>query len=243
MADNNCARIVELLSDLLSRELTPEERRAIDQHCAVCPECENSRRALHAARTLLREHRPDDDAVPGDLRAALHRRLIEERAAREKEAKRPLFGRPVRALLGAAACAFLFLLGYLTFTALPEQTAEEGVVLSRSVVNAKEPLTIRLTYTAERPLADVAVTIRLDDGIVFHTDDTRFRDLREYEWKGALKAGTNEIPFVVEVRRTGTRTIHTTAEFDGYRHRHDVDLQADGETITVTYLSYGKRPI
>ncbi|HSA32325.1 MAG TPA: zf-HC2 domain-containing protein [bacterium] len=242
MTNENCERVKGLLGDLLSRDLTSDERRMIEEHAASCAACATSYRALLAARSLLREHRPVDDAPPEELRAALHRRLVEERSVPEEE-RASFLGWPVRTLLGAVACLFLFLLGYWTVTSFPRQTEDAPVAISRSVVNAKEPLTIRLTYTAERPITEVFVKIRLDEDIVFHTEDLSFRELREYEWKGDLKAGRNEIPFVVEMRRAGTRTIHTTAEFEGYRHRHDVELHADGETMTVTYLAYGRVPL
>lgn len=240
MENKTCERIRGLLSETLARELSPEERRSFDEHCSACPECASAYRAVNAAHALLREHRPDDDAPPDGQEASLHRRLVAEQAAREET--RPAFGWRGRLLLGTAGCAFLFLLGYLTFTALPEEN-EEGVIVSRTTVSAKEPLTVRITYVAERPLTGVEVTVRLDDGIVFYTNDPQRRDLREYRWRGDLKEGTNEIPFVVEVREMGQRSIRTTAEFEGYRHRHDVELRADEETIRVTYLTYEKKPI
>jgi hypothetical protein len=239
--DDRCRRIDELVTEAMTRELSPDERRAVEEHCSSCADCAAAYRAVTAARAALQHHRPEDDAPSDDLRAAFHRRLVERQAQREKE--RP-FGLGLRWkwAVGMAACLFLLVLGYGLLPVSVDRT-DEGTVISRSTVGAQEPITIRMIYTADRPLADVRVTIRLDEGIVFATDNEELRALREYTWKGDLKTGANEIPFAVEMRKMGTRLIRTEAAYEGYLHRHDVELQADRETVVLTYLSYRKKPI
>ena len=238
--DDRCRQIDTLLTEAMTRELSPEERRSLDQHCASCPDCAAAYRALLATRELLRSHRPEDDAPPTLLRENLHRRLVEEQARQAD--KRPAFGLRWKPAFGISVCMLLTILGYFLMPAFPDKS-DEGTIISRTTVDAKEPLTIKIAYTADRPLTDVAVTIRLDEGISFYTDDEKLRSLREYTWHGDLRTGINEIPFVVTVERLGTHRIRTEASYDDYRHRHDVELQAEQRTVIVTYLSYKKRPL
>lgn len=240
--DERCRRIDELLTDAMTRELSPEERSLLDDHCAACPSCAEQYRALTAVRETLRRHRPEDDALSEDMRAALHRRLVEESARPERAGGALPFG-PRWKLAGAMFALIMLTLCLFSFLATIPDGADEGTVVSRSVVNAGEPLTIRLTYTADRSLADVRVTVQLDDGVFFHTDDETLRRLKEYVWKGDLKEGRNEIPFVVEVARTGTHRIRTAAAYDGMLHRHEVELQAGPGTVAVIYRSFPERPL
>lgn len=239
--DDRCRRFEEILTEAMTRELSPEERSLLDEHCASCPACAETYRALVAVRGTLRRHRPEDDAPSDDMRAALHRRLVEESARRERVGVLP-FG-PRWKLAGAMLALLMLTLCLFSIITTTPDGIEEGTVVSRTVVNAGEPLTIRLTYTADRPLADVRVTVRLDDGVFFHTDDEKLRRLREYVWKGDLREGKNEIPFVVEVARTGAHRIRTVAAYDGMLHRHDVELEAGPGSIAVIYRSYPGKPL
>ena len=50
----NCRRSSQLLSEALERELTPEERAAIEEHLAICPACTRCRRQFAVLRQALR---------------------------------------------------------------------------------------------------------------------------------------------------------------------------------------------
>ena len=39
----NCRESTRLLSEARDRELTPEERRAVEEHLAICPACTRCR--------------------------------------------------------------------------------------------------------------------------------------------------------------------------------------------------------
>ena len=233
--NEKCSKIDELLTESLSRDLSPEERCHLDDHCSSCPECASTRRAMLSVRDLLRQHRPEDDAPPAEAHAALHRRLVEKQNRSSTE--RPYSGWRLKLLLAGAFACVLLIAGVLVLPT-PSDQGEEEVAVLRTTVDAKEPFTVRFTYTADQPLADVRVSIRLDEGVSFYTDDERIRSLKEYMWKGDFQPGANDVPFVVEVRRAGIHRIRTSAVYEGYLHRHDVELKVEEGTIAVTYLDY-----
>jgi anti-sigma factor (TIGR02949 family) len=55
--DSNCADLDERLAPYVDGEATPESRRAVDAHLAVCPHCRNLADAEGAVRTIVRGHR------------------------------------------------------------------------------------------------------------------------------------------------------------------------------------------
>lgn len=236
-----CGMIEELMVAAMERELTADERNAVEEHCVACPECAALYRAVGSVRATLRRHRPQDDIPSDRMRAELHRRLVEEEARLKEERPSGLAWR-WRPVLGVTVVIFLLLLGYFLVPILSSPT-EEATVVSRTTVDAREPLTIKVVYTADRPLEAVAVTIELDEGLSFHSADERIRDLREYTWKGSFKKGDNTIPLVVEASAPGVRRVRTSAAYDGLLHRHDAELEVGTGAVTLTYLSYTPRPI
>ncbi|MEK7316847.1 MAG: zf-HC2 domain-containing protein [Candidatus Eisenbacteria bacterium] len=50
----NCRRSSRLLSEALDRELTPGERREVEEHLAICPACTRCRRQFSALRHGVR---------------------------------------------------------------------------------------------------------------------------------------------------------------------------------------------
>ena len=59
----SCAEARDMASDLLDRELSPEQERALDEHVIGCPTCPALYRALlavyHELRRLQYEQEPD----------------------------------------------------------------------------------------------------------------------------------------------------------------------------------------
>jgi anti-sigma factor (TIGR02949 family) len=55
--DSNCADLDERLAPYVDGEATPELRRAVDAHLAVCPRCRHLADAEGVIRTIIRSHR------------------------------------------------------------------------------------------------------------------------------------------------------------------------------------------
>ena len=71
----NCEHYLELMSAALDGECTAEERRALDSHLAVCPECAELFRILSANANAAREL---DCEMPADLKSRIMNNLPEQ---------------------------------------------------------------------------------------------------------------------------------------------------------------------
>lgn len=107
----DCDKYLELMSAALDGELTAEDRRALDSHLAVCPECAALYQTLCGQSAALREL---DCEVPTDLK----QRIMENLPEQEKPAEHikpvrwtPKTGRVIHwkrwAPVAAAACLAL----------------------------------------------------------------------------------------------------------------------------------------
>ena len=107
----DCDKYLELMSAALDGELTAEERRALDSHLAVCPECAALYQTLCGQSAALREL---DCEVPADLK----QRIMSNLPAQEQPVKNikpvrwtPKTGRVIHwkrwAPVAAAACLAL----------------------------------------------------------------------------------------------------------------------------------------
>ena len=88
-----------LLDALIDGELTEEQRRAMDEHAAKCPECAEKARAAAQLKAMLGEALPEVD-VPLETQAKW-RRAVRAEAARQKK------NRWMRAVSGVAAAMVL----------------------------------------------------------------------------------------------------------------------------------------
>ena len=97
----NCSDYIELMSAALDGECTAAERRELDSHLAVCPECAELFGILSANAKAAREL---DCEVPADLKA----RILSSLPAQEQPVKQ---GKVIRwkrwAPMAAAACLVL----------------------------------------------------------------------------------------------------------------------------------------
>ena len=92
----SCEKIQEMISSMLDGQLSDEERAAVEEHIALCPECAAMYEDFSALSISLKE---EFSAVP----AQLHDKIMSGVKARRRKAKII----PLRAYLSAAACLVL----------------------------------------------------------------------------------------------------------------------------------------
>ena len=190
------------------------------------------RRALRA----LRVDPPDDGFAAG-----LRQRLIAAgppRAPRLRERLAQAWARLGSRLAwpaaGALAGAATFVLLMLARGSAPPSTGAAPTDPARAVaaeavhrIPADKIAVIRLNFTAEAAIEEVAFEIRLPEGLSFWSEGRALPE-RSFVWRGRLDAGDNPVPIAVRGERPGRYRVVTTAEIDRKRVEHAVVLEVTG---------------
>ncbi len=233
-----CADIQELLAKKTVGAISAADEREVAAHLAGCPDCRDHLRSLVEIKKFTAEYRPvQDDPEPDAFEAALHRRLVEA-AQRPAAASRPNAGWFRPALAGIGIIALIAVVSVSIARWHGDATKSEETVISQTEVESKKPFKITMEYDAARPLKNVTVTFALGDGVVF--DGAENAAQKTWTWTGDFAQGRNEIPFIVNVEKLGRTAIETRADFEGYTHRHRIDLEATEELVRVTYIELPK---
>ena len=129
----NCEAYIELMSAALDGECSAEERRELDAHLAVCPECAALFSILSANAKAAREL---DCEMPADLKSHIMAAL----PAQEKPAKQ---GRVIRwkrwMPVAAAACLVLAVSLFPgTFDSVANETSAPGAIPAPSSLNGND---------------------------------------------------------------------------------------------------------
>ncbi len=67
VVDLVCQEVVELVTEYLGQEMSPEDRVRMEQHLLACPPCTAHLAQVRATRALARELREDEPAdAPGE---------------------------------------------------------------------------------------------------------------------------------------------------------------------------------
>jgi hypothetical protein len=233
-----CADIQELLAKKTVGTISAADEREVAAHLAGCPDCRDHLRSLVEIKKFAAEYNPvEDDPEPDAFDAALHRRLVEA-AQRPAAASRPSAGWLRPALAGLFALLIVVAAGIGIARWHGDAAKSEETIISQTEVESKKPFKITMEYDAARPLKNVTVTFALGDGVVF--DGAENATQKTWTWTGDFAQGRNEIPFIVNVEKLGRTAIETRADFEGYTHRHRIDLEATAELVRVTYIELPK---
>ncbi len=100
-----------------------------------------------------------------------------------------------------------------------------------------------MQYESDADYKNVSVFFKLDDGVEFYSDNEEFRAMKSYAWIGNLKKGVNRIPFVVEVTKQGKWKISTDARYNGFSHRHSIELDTDDKKVSISMYSLSSEKI
>jgi hypothetical protein len=188
------------------------------------------------ARRALRSLRVD---VPdGGFSTRLRERLIAEgppRAPRLVDRLGEAWSRwrgrlvwPAAGILAGAATFALLLLARGHAPQLPA-VAVSPVATNETVhvIPADKIAVIRLTFTADVAVDEVAFQVRLPEGLSFWSEGRALPE-RTFVWRGSLAAGENAVPIAVRGARPGRYRVLASADMDQHRVEHAVILEVTG---------------
>lgn len=196
----------------------------VRDHLENCPDCESYSKAALKVEELFSDYSfEDDDENPELFEAKLLKKL--------EEAGKPARKTSFRWIAVAAAVLILISVSFVSYFNSVRNNRE---LISSTSSTVNEPIRIVMEYESDADYKDVKVFFKLDDGVEFYSENDEFRKMKSYAWTGNLKKGVNQIPFVVEVVKEGKWRISTEAAFNGFRHRHDIELNTQDRKVAVS---------
>jgi hypothetical protein len=190
--------------------------------------------ARHALRSL-RVDPPSDDGFATRLRERLIAegpprapRLL-DRLAEAWAAWRGRLVWPAAGVLVGAATFALLLVARGPAPALRAVGPAQPALVAEAVhvIPVDKIAVIRLTFTAEVAVDEVAFQVRLPEGLAFWSEGHALPE-RTFVWRGSLAAGDNAVPIAVRGARPGRYRVVTSAEMDQRRIEHAVVLEVTG---------------
>jgi len=241
---SSCKNCQNLLSKYLdnsleksfSKDFSESEQTFITDHIKSCKSCKEDFDAIKSAKRSLSKIKSVD--VPDFFETQFHMRLIES-AAKQKKKKPFFFNFSLKQLIPVGAIAFAFFIIFsISVNYLSKNSSD--VLISTSEATSGEPVTVEFDYIATKPLENVIVSIQLDKGISFHSDNPSIKSKRVITWKGNLKKGSNKIPFSVDINKVGTFEVFAKADYEGFSHKHKIVFDATSQKIVIAYYKLQK---
>jgi len=240
---SECSKIEKLLKSYLNSSVSRDEIESIEKHTASCEVCRERYEAVKNADEILDSHTPKEDDALSGFDESFHLKLVELNEKLKVREKPSLFKSKRRLFFLFGTAFAIFLLFTVAYVANSNSENHSPMLISKSVVKAGKPFTIKLKYHSERDIKNVNVNVFLEKGVAFYSQNPEIKSLRQYKWTGDLKRGLNEIPFVITVEKIGVWDIDTVAEFQGFTHSHRITLTADDERVAIAYYSFPKKKI
>ena len=182
---------------------------------------------------LLQSAKMQDQGVTPELRFRLHEKLSE--LSSEKKDK----GLNLKMVLAIAASVIVVFSLIMTIGYGHNGNSVQRTLVYESTVGSGKPVTIKLRYNSKSDLENVSFSIDLDEGVSFFSKNSSISSLRSHSWKGSLKKGDNEIPFVVKTSRMGMMKIRTKAQYSDFSFIHEIVLNADESSVNVSMFAIG----
>lgn len=186
---------------------------------------------------LLQSAKTQDQGVTPELRLRLSAKLAKA-AARKRSSSRNL-----RTALAVAASVLVVISAMIIMSYESSDNSVQRTLVHESTVGSGKPVTIKLKYNSKSDLENVDFSIDLDDGVAFFSKDPSISALRSHSWKGTLKKGDNEIPFVVKTHRKGLMKIRTKAQYSDFSFTHEIVLDAKESSIDISMFVIGTADI
>jgi len=132
-------------------------------------------------------------------------------------------------LAGVATFALLFVARGPAAPRLPAVAPAGPAVADEAVhvIPVDKIAVIRLTFTADVAVDEVAFQVRLPEGLSFWSEGRALPE-RTFVWRGSLAAGENAVPIAVRGARPGRYRVFATAEMDQRRVEHALVLEVTG---------------
>jgi len=237
---DKCFEIREAIDSFLKNETNLDELSGFREHIDSCTECKISFDNAMGMNYLFNKINDSDDIFPESDRLNLHTRLVQ--AAETKKNTHSFLSTLFSPFKIAAITFFAAVIVVLFFIInIDEDAGLHGTMISETEMDAGESITVRLKYNAAEEIKDAVFTIELDKELAFDSSYEKVRALKKHSWKGSLKKGENDIPFMVKVKKPGEWIIHTTADYEGYRHLHKIVLKSKKGKVKITYFLLGKK--
>jgi len=230
----NCKEIKKLVQILLE-DSDKESLPVIEAHVELCEDCANYFNKAKSIRQLFSLHKPKEDAPPSAVKSQLHMKLVEKSMENRKKSSffSSFFTLP--SIVSVFSLAAVLVFASLYFTKIQNPQNSDAVLISKSEVDSGKPVTIKIEYFVAKELKNVEFDIELDGKLEFYSNYSEINSLKNHRWRGNLKKGLNEIPFVVKVKEDGRWNINTKASYDGYIHSHKIILNASEGKMEVSY--------
>ena len=229
-----CADCTKQLALLVSGDLSPVSRAAIDQHLSHCPDCRRHLNQLEKTVLLLKKA-GQDMTVPSDFSMRLHARLLQEPAPRIPLSTRlwwklESLGLDSGPRLGACAMAFAVLVLLFIGTLLGGGPGRATVFVPEETVAASFRIpshrvaVVQLDFVADASVDDVEFEITLPGELEF-IDGGQAISERHLSWRGSLAIGSNPVPVAVRGARPGLYRVTAQAKGRDVTVRHEVMLE------------------
>lgn len=205
-------------------------------HIASCQICSKYYAASLKIQTLFSKYSCElDDQNGDDFDNALFIKLQKGSAAHQKKTTRT----SILQIAFSLVFAITILSGIIYFSFQPPIPQN---IVSSTETELNAPIRIILEYTADTDISEVEIDFFLDKGIRFYSENESIKELNTFVWKGDLKKGVNQIPFVVSVTENGLWNILTQARFEGMKHQHKIEFRTNEEKIAVTLIKLESVP-
>jgi hypothetical protein len=227
-----------MLSDFAAGTLPGEAAEAVQQHLEACSACREVQKNLE----LLSIASVSGEEPPESFDRQLHMRLAQ--AAGSAASAGRLAGQWWRRpSLAAAAVAVAFVLGIAIGSGLMQTRNNQSnmdaaamALVTRATVETGKPVTVRLVFTSDEDISDVAFDIELEPGLEFATTDSEIAAMKVLQWDGDLKRGRNEIPFAVTVAKPGRWVVTARAQYHDATHEHRIVLLTQRESQNNVHI-------
>ncbi|HOB70154.1 MAG TPA: hypothetical protein PKM18_00080 [bacterium] len=204
------------------------------EHISSCENCSKYYASAQKLRALFSKYdKTLDDTFGDDFDNALFIKLQKADISADRKKFRPSIIQIVSAFLFTV----IFSVGIFYFSGTGNDGSE---FISSTETELNEPVRIVLEYESDQDIQGVEVSFILDKGVRFYSQNEKFRNLDSFIWKGDLKKGKNEIPFVVSAVEEGSWKIVTEARFEGMSHRHLITFRTDGSKVAVVLYKLEK---
>jgi len=226
---NSCKRVSDIIEDF---DLLKKHEQEVLEHIKNCESCRDEYESAKIVFKGLKSYRANNSPTSKEqFNESLHMKLAE---ARHKKSKRVPLLRKILPL-GAAIATFVIIIAFSGMFSGGVDIDPKPELVSKTETETGNPVEVLLKYDADKELKNIEIHFTLDKGVTFHSEHDEINSLKKYTWKGDLKKGENQVPFIVDLNKIGRWNVSTTTRFDGFVHKHRIEFTVTEEKIVMAY--------